>query len=395
MLLALSEENRYDGSFCEEKYREENLRLFEDLKKNTLIYDWWYVGESEKSIRFFSEKGFDVVSTASVHGCMTSIPSFDQQKNIQKLFKDAVKHKVKGGLVSDWIYGFGYHAEQTYFNVAAAAAMLWSGTDENCFISGVSREKFEKDYLFIRYRTEDDSLLRYFHAAGDLKGKLLGLFAPNRKGVALRKAVFYTDNPLWCYVKYIADLDGKLDEYAAAVENIDRLYASAEKSCYDDGWFRALKISVVVHDYVLRTMRTMDEFYARYDAAAKAQYTDEKAFAENLDECAKILFSLRSIYAQPIRFAKWVHEKLGLEESSIYRLRATRRNLQKLVRFIERLKENYRPLPSVSRLSESLFDTDRDTWWKMRDYEWIREEGEFKKYDVDLCQFYESLDWDV
>lgn len=394
MLLSLSGENRYDGKICEEKYLAKNMELFEQLRKDTIIYDWWYTGSSEKSIRFFAEKGFHVVSAASVHGCMTSIPSFDQQIHIRALFIDTLKYHLQGGLITDWINGFGYHAEQSYFNIAAGACMLWSGTDEEHFIVGSTREKFEADYLFVRYHTHNKALLQYFHLAGDIYGELLSLFPADRKGVSIRKTVYYTDNPLTVYIKNITDLDGKLERYSNLVAQLRVLYESAEASCQDDGYFYALKIALVAHEYIVRAVSVYDCFYAYYDAAAKAQYDDENAFEKNLELCVKTLKTLKDVYEEPIRFATWAHEKLGLEESSVYRVEATRRNLLKLIRFIEKLKGNYRPLPALARISDSLFDTDRDVWWKMRDYEWIEESGEFRKYDVELGFYYEILEWE-
>ena len=75
-------------------------------------------------------------------------------------------------------------------------------------------------------------------------------------------------------------------------------------------------------------------------------------------------------------------------------MKGARKNLQKLIRFIIRLKENYRPLPALIRISEALFTTERDVWWRLRDYEWIEENGEFKKYDVALGFYYEKLEWE-
>ncbi|MFQ7076756.1 MAG: hypothetical protein ACLRSW_01730 [Christensenellaceae bacterium] len=195
------------------------------------------------------------------------------------------------------------------------------------------------------------------------------------------------------YIKNITDLDGKLGEYEKSVRRISVLYKKAEKSCKDDGYFYALKVAAVAHGYILRAVSVMDKFYGYYDAAAKVQYTDGERFGEYLDLCARTLETLKGAYVPPIRFAAWMHENLGLEESSVYRLKGARKNLSKLIRFILRLKGNYRPLPAIARISDSLFGTDRDVWWKMRDYEWIEEEGEFKKYDVELGFYYERLDW--
>ena len=393
MLLALSGENRYDGKLCEEKYLQKNLEMFDELRHGTLIYDWWYTGESEKSIRFFTEKGFNVISAASVHGCTTSIPTFDQHLNIHALFVDTIAYKAQGGMITDWINGFGYHAEQSYFNIAAGACMLWSGADKQHFLTNSSREKFEKEYLCVRYETTDTALLEYFHKAGDIYGEILSMFPPDRKGVSIRKSVFYTDNPLSVYVKNITDLEGKLPRYQQLVENICRLYEKAKQNCKDDGYFYSLKIAAVAHTYILRATMGFDEFYRAYDLAAKAQYQNQEEFEKLLDACVASLQKLKGIYNEPIRFATWSHERLGLEASSIYRLKGARKNLQKLIRFIIRLKENYRPLPSVIRLSEILFNTERDVWWRPRDYEWIEEKGEFRKYDIELGFYYEKLDW--
>jgi hypothetical protein len=90
-----------------------------------------------------------------------------------------------------------------------------------------------------------------------------------------------------------------------------------------------------------------------------------------------------------------MHEKLGLHQSSVYRLINTRKNLAKMIRFILRLKGNYRPLPAIARLSDALFGTSRQIWWQPRDYEWMEEEGEFKSYDVDLGVGYEPINWGV
>ncbi|MBE5739388.1 MAG: hypothetical protein E7349_00875 [Clostridiales bacterium] len=394
MLLTLSGENRYDGKLCDEKYLEKNLEMFNELRHGTLIYDWWYTGESEKSIKFFAEKQFNIVSAASTHGCMTSIPSFDQHLNIRALFKDTLKYKLSGGIITEWINGFGYHAEQTYFNIAAGACMLWSGVDENGFICQCDREKFEKDYLFVRYATNDDALLQYFHLAGDLYGELLSMFPADRKGVSIRKSVFYTDNPLTVYIKNITDLDGKMDEYQALVARLNALYKQAQKACKDDGYFYALKIAAVCHSYILKAVQGFDKFHQCYDKAAKSQYTNQKDFEKHLDACATILQSLKGIYKEPIAFAEWMHEKLGVEESSVYRLKMARKNLSKLIRFVEQLKGNYRPLPSMVRLSEALFHRERDVWWRPRGYEWAEETSEFRTYDVELGFYYEVLNWE-
>ena len=108
---------------------------------------------------------------------MTSIPSFDQQLNIRALFIDALDYGVKGGLVCDWINGMGYHAEQAYFNFAAGAAMLWSGTDKDSFIVNCSREKFEKDSLFVRYGAD-----RLFPRGGGYLRKTAFPFSARQKG---------------------------------------------------------------------------------------------------------------------------------------------------------------------------------------------------------------------
>jgi len=157
MLISISGENRYDGNIEESRYRESNLYLLNELRRNTVIFDWWYVGGSENSQKFFSENGFQVVACTSTHACMMHFASPQQQINMWKLFKGACKYKLYGCMVTDWINMYGYQTEQTYFNHGAGMALAWRGCDGN-FIDGVTREEFERAFMLQGYNTRSGAL---------------------------------------------------------------------------------------------------------------------------------------------------------------------------------------------------------------------------------------------
>lgn len=394
MIISVSGENRYDGNIEEAKYRQSNMYLLNELKRNTVIFDWWYVGASDNSQKFFSENGFEVVACTSTHACMMHFASPQQQINMWKLFRGAFKYNLYGCMVTDWINMYGYQTEQTFFNHGAGLAMAWKGCDGN-FIDGVTRTQFERSFMLQGYNVRSDSLREYFHLAGDLYGDLLKLFSVKNKGVALRKAFFYEDNPLLFWLKFSVDLQGRTGEYEAAVERLERLWKTIKEEAEQDEYFECLHMPVLLNRYLLENYKNVDRMYGHYVKAARYQFSEKELFAEELEKCAEIIGELSGKTSALLEFTRWMGEKLGICDLSEMRIAGREKNILKLQRYFRYLKRDERPLPVLCLVSDTLFHTTTENWWKERDYETGRQEGEFASYDIDRGQIYESMDWEI
>lgn len=65
------------------------------------------------------------------------------------------------------------------------------------------------------------------------------------------------------------------------------------------------------------------------------------------------------------------------------RLKKTRDNLNKLIRFLTHMTQSDRSLPYVGMLSSYLFTRIESPFWYPRSYEWAKEQPPFVSYEVD------------
>ena len=382
--MNFSADNRY---WCrkaiDDRYLERNKKQLRGLRENTVVYDWWYDGGNEAGMRFFEENGFTCIPATSTHGCMTASLNLGQQINQHALIKDAARCGAAGLLVTDWLNAFGYHAEQMYFNFASGLAMAWSGCDDR-FIQERSREAFEKDYALLRYGTEGEALLRYLHASGDSGSPLLALFPPTKRGVYLRKQLFFQTNPLQFFIDMNREFgDDAIRAYEEQAAALERLWEEVVRETPDDGYLYALKLPVILHRVLSRRLKGTNEFYSHYCWAAEWQYTDTSAFAEALEAGATCLRALTSDLDEAVTFARYMYKRVGIEKGSVIRLQITGKNLATLIRFVEGLKDGHRPLPQITTVSRMLFGTASADWWLGRGYDWYDEKRAFVRVETD------------
>ncbi len=394
MIVSLSGENRYDGTIEESRFKQSNDYYLAELRRNTIIFDWWYVGASEVSQQFFADKGFDTVACTSTHACMMHFASPQQQINMWKLFKGACKRNFYGGMITDWINMYGYHCEQTDFNQAAGLSMLWKGCDDN-FINGVTREDFETAYMTATYGEGGKAVREYMHLAGDLYGDLLKIFSVKNRGVALRKVFFYEDNPLLFRLKFSVDLDNDLPAYEKAVARLQTLWAEIEKRANDNGYLEALHMPALLHEYLLTEYKIIDRVAVLYNEAAKAQFDDKATFKAKLAKCSEVTLELLGKSAKLYAFVEWLEKNCGNHDLSDLRIKGREENVKKLSRYFTYLQNDKRILPILKLLSLELFHTPSIHWWQEHIFEAAAQEGEFQTYDVDYGTIYESMDWEV
>lgn len=221
------------------------------------------------------------------------------------------------------------------------------------------------------------------------------LFSVKNKGVALRKVFFYEDNPLLFWIKYSVDLNGRLEEYRSVTERLESLWDEVKKTTPDLGYLEALHMPALLHRYLLDNYTVIEKMYGHYKTAAAYQLSDKTAFKAELEECAKIVGELSGRTENLLAFDKWMEEKLGIGDLADMRIAGREKNILKLQRYLRYLKKDVRPLPVMPLISDTLFHTPTENWWKERIIETGRQEGEFAAYDIDRGVIYESMDWEI
>ena len=150
---------------------------------------------------------------------------------------------------------------------------------------------------------------------------------------------------------------------------------------------------VLLNRYHVEEFRIMGEMYKHYELAAKYQLTDKKKFKMELDKAIEVLSKLKGKTKDLLDFVNYMKKTVGLYDLSEMRIAARENNIVKMMEYFESLKEDKYPIMVLKLVSEYLFKTPEDDWWKERFYDIGEYGGKFATYDVDRGMFYESIDW--
>ena len=365
----------------EPQFAEQNKKLLDRLRGNTIIYDWWYEGGSPDSIHFLQENNLQFIVCSSTNSCYTNGVTLSQQKSQRSLYREGLRCGACGILTCDWMNFMGSHAEMAVMNLASGALFSWSGVDR--FDSDEEFEKFRRTYAKIRFHS--DAIVDMLHLTGDYNSELLRLFPQKFKGNTLRKAVFFNDDPLDVFLRFdVFFQNGGLQRYRAALEKAEGYWKRTAEEGTDDGWLYFQKLPVLVLRHIYARYTSIEKFYEAYDEAAQAQFEDERRFCRALGRAGKILKEHRdSDFAEITAFAEDCHRRLGLDYASVLRLKKTQANLTKLMRYLSCLKKSKRLLPAMSMLSAFLFDRPKSPFWLPRSNEWAYEPSPFTAYETD------------
>ena len=362
----------------------ERRALLRPFTSRSVIYDWHYSGGSRESLEFFADCGFTTIACSSTHLCYSSALWPSQHNNQWELFRDAAATGVAGGMTTAWANWNGLHEEHFNYLHATGAAMLWSGPADTGFAKDLSIESFEAGYSLHRYGLTSTALTAYLHAVGDLDGPLLSLLAPYH-GVEVRKCLYHTDNPLLFWKHYARILGhGGLKRYKAEVARARRLWNQVQtgKPSVQD---RLLDLHVgplLMHEHLVLRFEMTEEVYSDYDAAARAQYEDPARFREHLGRASARLLAHLSDFAPVERYLANARRIVGLDQSTLNRMRATKDNIRVLAAFIRHLRASHRPLPAFRQLAETFLETFRTRWYGDREHEWAAEDPRFVRYTV-------------
>ena len=360
-------------------------KQFEPLKNGVVIYDWHYSGGAPETLKFFVDRGFETIACSSSHLCYSSALWPAQSENQRLLFADAVAAGAAGGMTTAWCNFAGLHEEQLNYLFATGGGILWSGAGTKSLVPGISTETFERAYALQRYGLKKDTLMQYLHLLGDGSGPLLQRLAPIN-GVNLRKCLYHTDNVLtfWRHYSDLLKGDG-IRHYRRAISRGRNLWErlSKEASACRDPYLHLLEGPLLMHEHLVRRYEMTEQLYAVYDKAAKLQFRRQAEFVRLMGEAADILIGHLADFPPIEKYLADARRKLGLDRSSILRVRATKKNLRHLADYLRHLTCSDRPLPAFIQLDKLFPLTARTNWYGDREHEWAVEPPRFQHYTIE------------
>lgn len=373
----------YRKQECEPDKYDQDLKLLDELRDNTIFYDWYYNGGSIISQKFFARNNLRFIACSSTFSCYVTGQSLGQTRTQHALYSTAEQFdQCEGFITADWINHTGAHAEMQYFSLAGGAVMAWAGCGD-IFARNQSLESFQKAYSFQRYKTTDGSLTDYYKYSGDFCSELLELFPPTLRGVALRKVAFFNDNPLLFSVIYGPYLKGKLiDKYEKRVGRLKELFDKIDLS-KQDKYFFINRSPLIIHTLLLKRYKAFDEAYVFYDKAARMQYGNQTEFENCLKAAAQRILAHKHDFDEATEYIKKAHALLGLEKGPLLRIRQTLKNIDRMASFILSLSDNRRMLPTFYNIYRLLFSHPNHGYWESGVIDWINEKTPYRSYEVD------------
>jgi hypothetical protein len=359
-------------------------RLFRSWREwGAIIYDWHYDGGGRESLDRFVGAGLETVACSSTNLCYSSALWPAQRVNQRELFSDAIKAGAAGGMTSDWGNFTGLHHEQFNYLDATGATLLWSGPRADQLAPGLPLDRFERAWSCQRYNVRTRALTDYLHAVGDAKGPVLSPLP--LRGHGLRKCLYHTVNPL----DFWACAGGALDhtrfaQYRTGVAQARRLWnlLARNPAFRLDRYIKHLEGPLLGHEHLIDGFERLESVYRLYDQAARCQYTNPTRFRALLDLAAERCEAPSGSYGALVAHLAAMRRSLGLEQSSLHRVRAVQANLRELAAFLRHLKRSHRPLPAFQQFHTVFMEPYRTYWYGDREHEWAAEPPRFRRFSL-------------
>ncbi len=362
------------------------LREFRELiapmREGAIIYDWHYDGASRRSLEFFVGEGFATVASSTTALYAAASPWPAQAQCLREFYADAIAAGAFGALTTSWENYAGLHEEHGNYLFAASGAAVWSGP-EGLNLANFTTAEFEKAYALDRYGLRTDTLWRYLHAMGDLRGPVLGPLAP-LNAANVRRCVYHSDNPLSVWQQYAPILKGaKLAQYRRALRQGRQLWQRLLRQVgAGDPYLHLHEGSLLTHEHLLKRLEMGERLYQLYDRAAEAQFKNPRRFVQLLRQAAAMLRAHQRDYDGVEKYLEAAHRELGMERASLRRIGATRKKTLELAGLLGSFATGRRPLPAFVLLGTMFLDQTRSAFYGEREHEWVEGPARFRRYSL-------------
>lgn len=347
-----------------------------------VIYDWHYMGGSPESLKLFVDAGMETIACSSTKLGQSTGMWMGQSSCQRMLFGDAIAAGAQGCMTTAWLNYLGVHEEQWNYLHATGGTAAWSGPNGDDLAPGLSRERMERAYLLQRYDMKDDTLTRFWHVLGDAKGPVVQALRPMH-GAQPRRCVLHTDNVLTAWRDYGAILQGeKLEQYRTGLREARELWDKLEADKAKDPYLPLMVGPLLIHEHLLSRIDATARMYTAYEEAARAQYDEPERCAALLWRAADVLLNHLGDFIPLEDYLATMRRKLGLERSSIQRLRATQAGMLKLARFLRHPAALKRPLPAFPWLHNVFLGKGLNDYYLDREHDWASGPAQFQRHGV-------------
>ena len=333
--------------------------LIAPMREGAIIYDWHYDGASRRSLEFFVGEGFATVASSTTALYAAASPWPAQAQCLREFYADAIAAGAFGALTTSWENYAGLHEEHGNYLFAASGAAGGPGRRGSTSPPNFTTAEFEKAYALDRYGLRTDTLWRYLHAMGDLRGPVLGPWPLNAANV--RRCVYHSDNPLSVWQQYAPILKGaKLTQYHRALRQGRQLWQRLLRQVgAGDPYLHLHEGSLLTHEHLLKRLEMGERLYQLYDRAAEASSRTRGVLSNCSHRRRRCCGAHQRDYDGVEKYLEAAHRELGMERASLRRIGATRKKTLELAGLLGSFATGRHPLPAFVLLGTMFLDQTR------------------------------------
>ncbi len=318
------------------------------VPKNTLIFDWQYFKSPIETSRKFIEKGFEVVTSPTIHTYNASWAHLPQaERNIRENLDAANELNAFGVCVTTWECGLMGNYE-TLIPAIRAAGMMLSGDILPDTEAGKPYEELREAPNFLRaYLRETETYEDWARFMGCDIQNIGGEFAFDGWRSSLKVRLLLYSNPFLAWLHHGEELSGQVGDKALGL--LERaLIMSPNPSARG------------VTEFVKGAIE-----FVRYAELAHKAYA-----AGSPGEATTHLAVCRQIFENITKAAKSTHMRIGGSLADIERATIAREHVERVIRRIKEYGDgSLGYLPSFEMITHPKFvPHDQAGWWLINDW---------------------------
>ena len=143
-----------------------------------------------------------------------------------------------------------------------------------------------------------------------------------------------------------------------------------------------MKAPLLMHEHLIGRYEKTEAAYSHYDKAAGYQFEDDDAYRNELEKAAECFLSHLDDVEPVEDYLKEGRRALGLDISSYYRLRQTKKGIRDLAALMHHFEASRGPLPAFQQLQNVFLEPFRTHWYGDREHDWAAGSPRFRRFSL-------------